>query len=101
MLNLYDTPNFDNSKPAEFKAIFKDNLYYFKLAVLGRIMMRFKIPDFIKPMEIYDRLTNSYLKVKTVKYYTIIYINGKDLYFQRLAGKYDGSGMMTIKEKLN
>jgi len=99
MLKLDGTPNFDNGKPAEFNATFKDTLHYFMLAMLGRIMMIFKIPGFIKPMETYDRLTNSYIKVQTTKYYTIISINGKDFYFKRLTGKYDGSGMMAMKEK--
>ena len=61
--------------------------------LLGKILNYFQIPGFVRPTKIYDNLTKARLEVKLSGFFTIISVDGKDYYFRRLSGKFDGSGM--------
>ena len=50
-------------------------------------------PGFVKSLKHYDRLTNTNIEVRLGGFFTVIAVNGKDYYFRRITGKYDGSGM--------
>lgn len=59
---------------------------------LGSLLNWFEVPGPVKPMDIYDDLTATRVRVVTGSLFTIISVDGKDFYFHRLTGKYDGSG---------
>jgi len=61
--------------------------------LLGKILNYFHIPGFVKPIKIFDDLTKTHLEVKLSGFFTKITVNGKDYYFRRLDGKFDGTGM--------
>lgn len=60
---------------------------------LGLLLNFIDVSGFVKPTKVYDRLTNTNLEVVLGGYFTIIKVNGKDFYFNRFSGEYDGSGM--------
>jgi len=62
--------------------------------ILGRILNYFHIPGFVKPTKIFDDLTKTRLEVKLSGFFTIISVDGRDYYFRRLSGKFDGTGMI-------
>lgn len=51
-----------------------------------------RAPGFVRPIDIQDELTGAHLKVQITTLYTIITVDGNDFYFERITGKYDGSG---------
>lgn len=60
----------------------------------GRFLNWLGVPGFIRPMEMYDELiTHSLLQVRVTPLFTIVTVDGKDFYFYRISGKYDGTGM--------
>lgn len=81
-----------DGKPLESNATWLDVLYLWAKWTLGRILVLFQIPGLIKPIEQYDQLTGTYIKVQLVEFYVIVSINGNDFYFNRFTGKYSGSG---------
>jgi hypothetical protein len=60
---------------------------------LGRFLNVLRFPGLVKPLEIHDTLTGTYIQVRVSGFFTVISIDGRDFYFKRLTGKYDGSGM--------
>lgn len=61
--------------------------------IFGHLFNFFDIPGFVRKMKIYDDLTDTYIEVRLNVFFAVISVNGKDYYFKRLIGKYDGSGM--------
>ncbi len=59
---------------------------------LGNILNYFHIPGFVKPFKTVDKLTAIHIEVRLSGFFTVISINGRDYYFRRLSGKFDGSG---------
>lgn len=62
--------------------------------LLGKILNYFHIPGFVKPTKIYDDLTETHLEVNLSGFFTRITVNGRDYYFHRLSGKFDGTGII-------
>lgn len=61
---------------------------------VGRFLNWLHVPGFIRPMEMYDELiTHSLLEVRVTPLFTIISVDGRDYYFYRISGKFDGTGM--------
>ena len=58
-----------------------------------RWMTRIGIPGFVGDIKVSDELTGQELEIKTGVLFTRITINGRDYYFDRITGKFDGTGM--------
>lgn len=59
----------------------------------GKLLNWFGVAGFVQPMEIRDTLMGSNISVRVSGYFTVISVDGRDFYFKRLTGEYDGSGM--------
>ncbi len=62
-------------------------------AGIGVLLNRIGAPGAIQPFEIHDELTDQHIKVTVSPRFTIIQVNGRDYYFYRLTGGFDGTGM--------
>ncbi|HUU93732.1 MAG TPA: hypothetical protein VM238_21275 [Phycisphaerae bacterium] len=47
----------------------------------------------VRPISIDDPLTGTHLELRVGSTFTVIAVNGRDYYFRRLDGVYDGAGM--------
>ena len=61
--------------------------------ILGWLMKRLGVPGAIQPFEIHDELTGQHVKVKVSSRFTVIQVDGRDYYFYRYSGRFDGTGM--------
>ena len=87
VLELKDS-RVNNSNPNLFQRI---SFYRFKLkCAIGRILNLF-MPSFVRPCK-----HGSVVEVKVLPYYTIITVNGLDVYFDRMTGKIDGTGQCML-----
>ncbi|KKN61937.1 hypothetical protein LCGC14_0517060 [marine sediment metagenome] len=59
----------------------------------GRLLCLIKFPGFVEDIDINDSVTGQQLTVSSSPYFTRISVNGRDYYFDRLTGKFDGTGM--------
>jgi hypothetical protein len=59
---------------------------------LGAILNYLGMPGAVRDVELYDQVTGTCLKVRTTSLFTRISINGRDFYFSRLTGEFDGTG---------
>ncbi len=66
---------------------------------MGKLIGYLGVPGLVKPMKIHDTLTNTNIQVRVSGLFTVISIDGRDYYFKRLTGKYDGSGMAVSRCK--
>ncbi|MGB7621364.1 MAG: hypothetical protein WBN92_03345, partial [Terriglobia bacterium] len=69
--------------------IFKDA---FK-AWLGTTLNRFGFPGGVRDVEFDDQVTGQRVQIRVGVLFTRISIGGRDYYFRRISGKYNGSGM--------
>ena len=53
---------------------------------------RLGLPGFIQPFEFEDLVTGQKLKFTVSPFFTVISIDGRDYYFYRHNGKFDGTG---------
>jgi hypothetical protein len=61
--------------------------------VLGRLLAHAKVPGAISEVSIDDPVTRQHIGVHVSALYTRLTVDGRDYYFDRLTGKYDGAGM--------
>jgi hypothetical protein len=59
---------------------------------LGRLMNRFGFPGIIRDCVIEDELTHQKIEVRRGVLFTKITVNGRDHFFDRITGKFGGSG---------
>ena len=59
---------------------------------LGRPANWIGLPGVVAPTTIDDAFAGK-VEIRTSPYFTVISINGRDLYFRRWSGKFDGTGM--------
>lgn len=59
----------------------------------GYLFNSLGVPGFVKPTKVYDRLTNTHIEVRLGGSFTVVSVGGKDYYFRRFTGEYEGSGM--------
>lgn len=96
-MNLMDTrrlkPLLDSGKPATTGnySLWR-RICDWRNLTLGRLANWLGFPGTVVPMSSYDQLTNTHISVKTGLLFTIISVDGKDFYFRRFSGVYDGSG---------
>ncbi len=58
----------------------------------GRLMTTLRAPGAIRDTEIDDTLTGQNIRIRVGHSFTRITINGRDYYFDRLSGRFDGTG---------
>ena len=64
-----------------------------RLAIgLGRLANWLGAPGAIKPATIHDRATGVSLSVTVGPLFTRVSVNGRDFYFTRFCGEFDGTG---------
>ena len=59
---------------------------------LGMILGRVQVPGVIASTTIYDSFSGQKLEIKVGVICTRISVNGRDFYFSRLSGKFEGTG---------
>lgn len=83
-------------RPAEFMEHGPSLWLRFKDAIKLSVYSFFKkigFPGAVNNMEIHDEVTGQHLKVDVGILFTRISVNGRDYYFNRFSGKFDGTGM--------
>jgi hypothetical protein len=58
----------------------------------GRIMCNLSVPGAIKNAEIKDALTGQQISVVVDALYVRLSVEGRDYYFDRITGRFDGTG---------
>jgi hypothetical protein len=61
--------------------------------VVCRLLNRLGVPGAIQEATIDDHLTGQQVSVHVGTLFTRISVNGRDYYFHRLSGKFDGTGL--------
>jgi hypothetical protein len=59
---------------------------------LGRTLNSFRAPGAIRDVEVQDALTGQRLKVLVGELFVCVNVNGRDYYFDRITGRFDGTG---------
>jgi hypothetical protein len=59
---------------------------------IGRLLNVSGVPGLVQPTAIEDSVAGLELSVKTTPLFTILSVNGRDFYFQRKSGRFDGTG---------
>ena len=62
-------------------------------ASLGQWLCRIRCPGFVEDIALNDQVTGRQLTISSSPYFTRISVNGRDYYFDRLTGRFDGTGM--------
>ena len=60
--------------------------------MLGDLLNMLGLPGFIREYNYGSRIGNGNIKVRISPFYTIITVNGLDVYFNRWSGRIDGTG---------
>jgi hypothetical protein len=68
--------------------IVKSRLRY----VIGSLLKRLHIPGAIKDIDLQDSITGQKVSVQVSSLFVRLSVNGRDYYFDRLSGKFDGTG---------
>lgn len=66
--------------------------------LLGKILQWFRAPGFVRPFQYRDPDTGEVIAVRTSPRYTILSLGGKEFFFLRESGKFDGVGAMSLDE---
>ncbi len=82
----------EKSKFKIFTRTFAYHIYIFFYKILNKI----GLPGIIRESVINDDLTNQKITIKTGVLFTVLTVNGRDYYFNRLSGKFDGTGSKLI-----
>ena len=59
---------------------------------LGRMLNSFRAPGAIRDVEVQDALTGQRLAVSVGELFVCVNVNGRDYYFDRFTGRFDGTG---------
>lgn len=60
--------------------------------LIGGLLGKLGVPGLIKPVAIEDQVSGIKLSIHTGSLFSRISINGRDFYFNRLSGRFDGTG---------
>ncbi len=63
------------------------------ITLIGRLLNNCRVPGVIADAVVDDKLTGQHIEIATGPLFTRLSVNGRDYYFRRLTGEYDGSGM--------
>jgi hypothetical protein len=59
---------------------------------LGCLLNKMGIPGAVREVSIDDKATGQYIQVSTGRLFTRLSVNGRDYFFNRLTGRFDGTG---------
>lgn len=59
---------------------------------IGGALNRIMVPGAVRPMVYDDPVTGDRIQVNTDSLFTVLTVNGRDYYFKRLSGRFDGTG---------
>jgi hypothetical protein len=59
---------------------------------LGNALTRCHLPGALQEARVHDPLTGTELTVHIGALYTVVTVNGRDFYFDRVTGSYSGTG---------
>ena len=68
-------------------------LWFRVRSVIGRWVTRHGFPGAISATEFRDDVTGDLIKVTVGESFTVISVSGRDYYFDRFTGRFDGTGM--------
>jgi hypothetical protein len=60
--------------------------------LLGRAANWLRAPGAVQPTEIHDKVTGQHVAVTVGTLYVCLKVNGRAFYFDRLTGRFDGTG---------
>jgi hypothetical protein len=60
---------------------------------IAQFLHRFRLPGSIAPVSIHDALTGQRLEITVDPLFTRVSVDGRDYYFRRFSGHFDGTGM--------
>jgi hypothetical protein len=60
---------------------------------LGFLLNRLGIPGFVGDIDYRSRKLHAHVRVRRRRLFTIVSVNGLDVYFRRLTGRLDGVGL--------
>ena len=60
--------------------------------IAGRALGRLGVPGAIADAEIRDDLTGQQINIAVQAHYVRLTVNGRDYYFDRITGRFDGTG---------
>lgn len=83
----------EENHPAVIGATWMDILKGRLRRLFGELLKSLRIPGPIQNCHIVDPVTNQTIEIRVGVLFSRISINGRDYYFHRLTGKYDGAGM--------
>jgi hypothetical protein len=58
-----------------------------------RLLNRWGVPGAIKPMDFQDAVTKQHISVQYGLFFMVLTIDGRDYYFDRITGRFDGTGL--------
>jgi hypothetical protein len=61
--------------------------------LLGQIANRLGFGGLVQPITMDDPVTGQHIEIRVSSLFTEISVDGRDYYFRRLTGRYDGAGM--------
>lgn len=61
---------------------------------IGGALNRLSVPGLLRPMLYDDPVTGDRVQVSIGSRFTVLTVNGRDFYFRRLSGEFDGTGMV-------
>jgi len=61
-------------------------------AGIGRALNKLGVPAAIQPMEVTDEITKQHVAVAVDDLFVRVSVDGRDYYFDRLTGRFDGAG---------
>jgi hypothetical protein len=59
---------------------------------MGRFLNRRRVAGAVQPINFNDPLTGNHIEVAINPLFTVLSVNGRDYYFKRLTGRFDGTG---------
>ena len=80
-------------RPASIGASWMDVTVSRAKELLGRLLNRLRIPGPVRNNTIEDALTGQRIEIHVGVFFTRISVNGRDYFFHRVSGKFDGTGM--------
>ena len=60
---------------------------------LGRVANALRYPAVVCPMQFSDNVTGCSIEIQVGSLFKVISVDGRDYYFKRLTGRFDGTGM--------
>jgi hypothetical protein len=58
----------------------------------GAALNRRRVAGFVQPISYQDLVTGDLIEIRVSALFTTLSINGRDYYFKRLTGRFDGTG---------